>query len=85
MRISANSSPARPAGCTLYEIDPRTGQTIEIFFADSVVAQSFGARGAGFYWRRRDCSSDAPSGPFIVGLDAYRSATQAMTALMTVG
>jgi len=61
-------------GCTLYEIDPRTGQTIEIFYADSVVAQSFGARGTGFYWRMRDCSSDVPSGPFIICLDAYRDA-----------
>jgi hypothetical protein len=31
----------------------RTGATIEIFCADRVVAQSFGARAAGWYWRER--------------------------------
>jgi hypothetical protein len=29
------------AGCALYEIDPATGATIEIFYADRAVAQSF--------------------------------------------
>jgi hypothetical protein len=59
--------------CALYEIDPRTGATIEIFYADAFAAQSFGARGAGFYWRERGSSSGA-SGPFVVCLDAYRDA-----------
>jgi hypothetical protein len=48
MPTPANFHPARRAGCTLYEIDPRSGATVEIFYADSAVAQSFGARGAGF-------------------------------------
>ena len=61
------------AGCALYEIDPTTGATIEIFCADRVVAQSFGARAAGWYWRQRG-SPNLPSGPFIVCLDAYRDA-----------
>jgi hypothetical protein len=60
----------------LYEIDPVSGAIIEIFYADRAVAQAFGARGAGWYWRTRetDCSPDAPSGPFFVCLDAYRDA-----------
>jgi hypothetical protein len=32
------------AGCAFYEIDPTNGATIEIFCADRVVAQSFGAQ-----------------------------------------
>jgi hypothetical protein len=61
------------AGCALYDIDRTTGETIEIFCADRVVAQSFGARAAGWYWRRRG-SPNLPTGPFIVCLDAYRNA-----------
>jgi hypothetical protein len=74
------SHPARHTGCTLYEIDPRSGQTIGIFYADEAFAQSFGARGAGFYWRKRGCSFDVPSGPFIVCLDAYRDAMARIAA-----
>ena len=74
MSTTANCRPARGANCSLYEIDPRSGETIEIFYADSTVAQSFGARGAGFYWRKRGCSPEVSSGPFIVCLDAYRDA-----------
>ncbi len=60
-------------GCALCEIDPTTGATIEIFCADRVMAQSFGAHAAGWYWRERG-SPNPPSGPFIVCLDAYRDA-----------
>jgi hypothetical protein len=74
MPAASGSPPARRAACTLYEIDRRSGETIEIFYADKAVAQSFGARGAGFYWQKRGCSPDVPSGPFIVCLDAYRDA-----------
>ena len=38
----------RPALEPLYEdIDPRTGASIEVFYADRVLAGSFGTRGAG--------------------------------------
>ena len=50
MPTPANSRPARRAGCTLYEIDPRSG-----------------ARGAGFYWRKRWGHRDA-----TMVLEAYR-------------
>jgi hypothetical protein len=68
--------PTQRATCALYEIDPTTGATIEIFCADRVVAQSFGAHAAGWYSRERG-SLDLPSGPFIVCLDAYRDALHA--------
>jgi hypothetical protein len=66
--------------CALYEIDPRTGTTIEIFYADAFAAQSFGARGAGFYWRERG-SPNVAGGPFVVCLDAYRNATANRTEI----
>lgn len=68
MPTQAHARPARRAVCTLYEIDPRNGETIEIFYADIPGAQSFGARAR--------CSLDVPSGPFIVCLDAYHDATR---------
>jgi hypothetical protein len=74
MATPATSHPGRRAGCILYKIDPCSGAAIEIFYADGTFAQSFGARGAGFYWRKRDCSPDVPNGPFVVCLDAYRDA-----------
>jgi len=77
MPTPTDAHPARRAGCALYEIDPRSGATIEIFYADSAFAQSLGARGAGFYWRERG-SPHVPSGPYIVCLDAYRDATRSV-------
>ena len=77
MPAIAHSHSPRRAGCALYEIDPCSGVTIEIFYADSAFAQSFGARGAGFYWRERG-SPDVPSD--IVCLDAYRDATRSVEA-----
>ena len=78
MELPVTFRHARRTVCALYEIDPISGATIEIFYADRAVAQTFGARGAGWYWRTRqvDCSPDAPSGPFLVCLDAYRDATR---------
>ena len=37
----------------LYENDPETGDSVEIFYADPAVARSFGAREAGWFWMRR--------------------------------
>ena len=79
MPMPITSPVGRSAGCTLYEIDPRSGATIEIFYADSAFAQSFGARAAGWYWRHRqaDYSAGVPAGPFLICLDAYRDALAA--------
>ena len=34
----------------LYNIDPQTGASVEIFYADRVLATSFGTRGEGWFW-----------------------------------
>ena len=41
----------------LYDIDPQTGTTIEVFYADRTL-ETFGRCGAGWFWwpRRRGCS-----------------------------
>lgn len=72
MPVPSGSRSAQRAGCTLYEIDPCTGETIEIFYAEGAVAQSFGARGAGFYWRKRGCSPDMATWSVHCLLDACR-------------
>lgn len=61
----------------LYDIDPQTGATIEVFYADRVLAASFGARGAGWFrWTfQRGCLPDGPpSGPYTTSYRAYRDA-----------
>jgi hypothetical protein len=60
----------------LYDIDPRTGASIEVFYADRAL-ETFGRVGAGwFYWaRRRGFSPDSPAiGPFATSYAAYRNA-----------
>ena len=50
-RAISTSKPARQAACEpLYDIDARTGASIEVFYADPVLAKSFGARGGWFWW-----------------------------------
>jgi hypothetical protein len=59
-----------------YDIDPRTGVSIEVFYADRAL-ETFGRCGAGwFYWsRKRGFSPDgSPTGPFATGYAAYRHA-----------
>jgi len=61
----------------LYATDPHTGASIEIFYADGVLARSFNARGAGWFWW--SCQPgflpDAPPiGPFPTSYRAYRDA-----------
>jgi hypothetical protein len=73
MTIAISSRLAQRVGLALYEIDPRTAATIEIFYADRALAESIGARAPGWYWRERG-SPVAPSGPFLVSLDAYQNA-----------
>jgi hypothetical protein len=64
--------------CTdpLYDIDPRTGATIEVFYADREL-ETFGRCGAGWFWcsRRRGFSPEGqPTGPFATSYAAYRHA-----------
>jgi hypothetical protein len=60
----------------LYDIDPQTGASVEIFHADRVVAESFGTPSAGWFWW--SCYSgclphDRPAGPFASSYLAYRN------------
>ncbi len=34
----------------LYDIDPQTGASVEVFYADCALAKSFSARGEGWFW-----------------------------------
>jgi hypothetical protein len=61
----------------LYDTDPHTGATVEIFFADYSLAKSFGIRGAGWYWWScwPGCRPDGDAfGPFPTSYRAYRDA-----------
>ena len=69
----------------LYDIDPRTGTSIEVFFADRAL-ETFGRCGAGWFWwpRRRGCSPDgSPTGPFATSYAAYRHAMNTAAATTT--
>jgi hypothetical protein len=60
----------------LYDINPRTGISIEVFYADRTL-ETFGKGGAGWFWwpRRRGCSpAGSPTGPFATSYAAYRHA-----------
>jgi hypothetical protein len=60
----------------LYDIDPQTGASVEIFYADRVLATSFGTRGAGWFWWacQPACLPDCPPiGPFATSYTAYRN------------
>jgi hypothetical protein len=48
----------------LYDIDPRTGAAVEIFYADRAL-ETFGKCGEGWFWcsRRRGFSPDGPATP----------------------
>jgi hypothetical protein len=65
----------------LYESDPLTGTSVEIFYADYALAKSFG-RGAGWFWWscQRGFLPDAePAGPFATSDAAYRDALEVKT------
>jgi hypothetical protein len=60
----------------LYDIDPDTGASIEVFYADRVLAESFG-RGTGWFWWtcQPGCLPDGPpTGPFATSYGALRDA-----------
>jgi hypothetical protein len=65
----------------LFDVHPRTGASIEVFYADRAL-ETFGKCGGGwFYWgRRRGSSPDGPAtGPFATGYAAYRHAMNTTT------
>jgi len=60
----------------IFDIHPRTGFTIEIFYVDQTL-ESFGRTGAGWFWhlRRRGFAPQGQSiGPFPTSYSAYRNA-----------
>jgi hypothetical protein len=76
------SAPAR-AHEAFFDIHPVTGASIEVFWADRSL-ESFGWRGAGWYWcqRRRAFAATGPAiGPFPTSYSAYRDALTSVGAL----
>jgi hypothetical protein len=77
-RAVISSDPERPAAFEpLYDRDPETGDTIEMFYADRVLAGSFGRSAGWFWWTcRPGCLPHTePAGPFATTYQAYRDAT----------
>ena len=65
---------------SLFDIDPRTGASIEVFYAERPL-ETFGRCGAGWFWcsRRRGFAPDGPAtGPFPTSYSAYRDAINAV-------
>jgi len=76
-RAVISSDPERRAAFEpLYDRDPRTGATIEVFYADRALAASFGSRAGWFWWTcHTGCLPDCePRGPFPSSYRAYRDA-----------
>jgi hypothetical protein len=64
----------------LYDIDPNTGASVEIFYADRALATSFGAPDAGWFWwtcQGGSLPEGEPSGPFGTSYTAYRNSVLA--------
>ena len=71
----------RPRHEPLFDIDPATGATIEVFYADRGL-ETFGRVGAGWFWcpRRRGFAPTGPAhGPFPTSYSAYRDAWERRT------
>jgi hypothetical protein len=74
--ITANSE-QRSTFEPLYAISKRTGASIEVFYCDRVLAQSFGTLGTGwFHWLCQPGSLPEcpPIGPFPTSYSALRDA-----------
>ena len=60
----------------IYDRDPHTGVSLEVFFADHWLAKSFGTNPGWFYWTC-ECGclpEEPPTGPFATSYAAYRNA-----------
>ena len=70
-----SKSQRRDAYEPLYEVDPRTGAAIEVFYADDVLAKSFSTRPGWFWWScpRGFLPDGKPTGPFATSYAAYRN------------
>ena len=75
MAGSVSSDPERRASYEpLYGIDPRTGAAVEIFYADRVLAGSFGTQPGWYWWTCQPGSlpDGPPRGPFGSSYTACR-------------
>ena len=79
---SARRDPHEP----LYDVDPRTGAAIEVFYADQALAKSFGTRPGWFWWscRRGFLPDGQPTGPFGTSYAAYRHVASRWMATQVV-
>jgi hypothetical protein len=60
----------------LYDINPQTGVSIEVFYADRAL-ETFGRGGSGWFWWSRDRGhppAGPATGPFPTSYAAYRHA-----------
>jgi hypothetical protein len=58
----------------LFDVDPRSDATIEVFYADRTL-ETFGRCGAGWFWQSRlrgFAPEGLPTGPFATSYAAYR-------------
>lgn len=81
-KASTSHSVQRDPHEPLYDVDPRTGAAIEVFYADNVLAKSFGTRPGWFWWscRRGSLPDGLPTGPFATSYAAYRNIAIQWTA-----
>jgi hypothetical protein len=74
--MAPTSCPQRARHEPLFDIHPRTGAGIEVFYADHTL-ETFGKCGGGWFWwsRRPGAAPDGlATGPFATSYAAYRNA-----------
>ena len=71
----------------LYDIDPQTGASVEIFYADRALAMSFDMHRAGWFWWacQPGCLPGAVAGPFADNYLAYRDALGGLKSAQRFG
>ena len=70
-----------------FDVDPLTGASIEVFFADRTL-ETFGKRGAGWFWharRRGFAPAGTARGPFPTSYSAFREALNRGKPLVLFG
>ena len=74
-RAVISDAKRRTAYEPLYDTDPQTGASVEVFYADCALAKSFGRVGGWFWWACRPaCLPESPPiGPFATSYAAYRN------------
>jgi hypothetical protein len=69
----------------IFDIHPRTGVSIEVFYADRAL-ETFARAGSGWFWwsRQRGFSPQtAATGPFSTSYAAYRHAMKSPTPVIS--